>query len=88
MLELPGSFVTKTASMEYMAEILPFQGLVICLNTAKFKKASFDLVFRLFNKETGNLVGKGFQRIAFSGPNRKITRIPTQILAKMMMYLE
>ncbi len=85
MFSLQGAFVTKFANNEYKQEVTPFQSLLCMLNTQSVKKASFVLIFRFYDKETGTLVSSGAQKIAFMSGG-KLKKLPDNVLTKVRSY--
>lgn len=87
MFELEGALVTKYAHNDYEEEVLPFQKLECYLNTRHVKQASFELVFRFYNRETGRLVSRGSQKVALlDAAEKKPKKFPPNILAKIRLY--
>ena len=87
MFELEGAFVTKFAHNDYEMEVLPFQKVRCLLNTRHVKLASFELVFQFYNIETGLLVSKGSQKVAFmDAKGKKLIKLPMHILEKIRCY--
>jgi acyl-CoA thioesterase FadM len=86
MFELPGVFITKRANIEYLSETYPFQKVKATLNTANFRRASFDIVIAFSNADLGTPISKGSQTIVFADKNKHITKLPAPILEKMKEY--
>lgn len=87
MFELNGAFVTKFAHNDYEMEVLPFQKIRCLLNTRHVKLASFELIFRFYNIETGLLASKGCQKVAFMNTEgKKLIKLPVDILEKIRCY--
>lgn len=85
MFALDGAFVTKFAVNEYEEEVLPFQKISGLLNTGLIKKGSFLLMFRFYDRKTGNLVAKGEQKIAYMRDG-KLKKLPLEVLEKVRLY--
>ena len=86
MLQDQGVFITKLAHNDYVNETFPFQKIRCEMNAACVKQASFYLVFRFYNDETGDLVSGGYQQIVFANHQRRISRLPASILEKIRAY--
>lgn len=86
MLQDKGVFITKAAHNDYVQETFPFQTIRGQVNTAVVKNASFYILFRFFNAETGELVSGGYQQIVFADHNRRICRLPTDVLETVRRY--
>ncbi|MBV8633546.1 MAG: acyl-CoA thioesterase [Burkholderiaceae bacterium] len=84
MLQPLGVFVTKEAQQKYIQETFAFQHIECEVNTFAVKQCSFSLLFRFF--VGGNLVSVGHQQIVFAGLDKKITRLPADILEKVRRY--
>jgi enediyne biosynthesis thioesterase len=84
MLQGQGVFITKRAHQEYLHETFPFQTVDCRLNTFEVKQCSFYLVFQFL--VDGNQVSSGYQQIVFASQDKRIQRLPEQVLAKMREY--
>ena len=84
MLQPLGVFVTKEAQQKYIQETFAFQRVECEVNTFAVKQCSFSLLFRFF--VDGRLVSAGYQQIVFAGLNKKIARLPADVLEKIRMY--
>lgn len=86
MLQTLGVFITKKAHNDYVQETFPFQRIRCQVNTALVKNASFYLVFRFYNADTGALVSGGYQQIVFADLEKRISKLPDDVLAKVRQY--
>ena len=86
MLQDQGVFITKLAHNDYVNETFPFQRIRCALNTAQVKQASFYILFRFFNADSGELVSGGYQQIVFANHQRRISRLPAAVLEKIRAY--
>ena len=84
MLQTLGVFVTKEARQNYIHETFAFQKVTCEINTFAIKQCSFSLLFRFYVE--GQLVSSGHQQIVFADHNKKIARLPAEILDKIRMY--
>jgi len=78
MLQSKGVFITKFAHQEYEQETFPFQKVECLLNTYNIKQCSFNLLFRFY--VNGKQVSKGYQQIVFANHNKKIIRLPQNVI--------
>lgn len=85
MFALKGALVTKFARNEYKQEVFPFQNIRCTLNTQAIKKASFLLIFRFYDRDSGALLSAGEQKIAFM-ENGKLKKLPDDIIQKVRAY--
>lgn len=84
MLQSLGVFVTKRAHQDYKHETFPFQTVKCQLNTFEVKQCSFYLVFQF---ALGDIeVSTGYQQIVFATHDKRIQRLPEEILLKMREY--
>lgn len=86
MFELDGVFITKQAHNEYKGETYPFQKLKCEVSTRNIKNASFDVVFKFFDADSGTLVSEGYQTIVYATKNKKIQRLENHILNRIRQY--
>lgn len=84
MLQPLGVFVTKEAQQKYIQETFAFQRIECEVNTFAVKQCSFSLLFRFF--VDGRLVSAGHQQIVFAQLNKKISRLPADVLDKIRGY--
>lgn len=84
MLQTQGVFITKQAHNEFVREVFPFQTLTCELNAFAIQRCSFFLMFRFFNE--GQLVSKGYQQILFANKQKKISKLPVDIITKIQNY--
>lgn len=84
MLQSLGVFITKDAHQEYVHETFPFQQVDCEVNTFAIKQCSFSLLFRFYVGR--KLVAKGHQQIVFANKEKRITRLPEDILEKIRQY--
>jgi len=84
MLQTQGVFITKRAHQEYVNETFPFQTVECELNTFDVKQCSFHLVFQF--KVGDNLVSTGYQQIVYASHEKRIQRLPEDVLAKVREY--
>lgn len=71
--------VTKNAWMVFEHEAHLFEEVQIRVQTADIKTMSLELVFTFINKETGLLLGRGGEKIAFTNGNGNLVPIPDSI---------
>lgn len=84
MLQSLGVFVTKRAHQEYIQETFPFQTVECRLNTFDVKQCSFYLVFEF--RVDGAVASSGYQQIVFARHDKRIQRLPEEVLLKMREY--
>ncbi len=84
MLQAQGVFVTKRAHQEYVQETFPFQSVDCRLNTFDVKQCSFYLLFEFL--VAGDTVSSGYQQIVFARHDKRIQRLPFEVLRKMKEY--
>jgi enediyne biosynthesis thioesterase len=84
MLQPLGVFVTKEAQQKYIHETFAFQKIECEVNTFAIKQCSFFLLFRFYVE--GKLVSVGHQQIVFAQADKKISRLPSDILDKIRLY--
>lgn len=84
MLQSLGVFITKDAHQEYVHETFPFQRVDCEVNTFAIKQCSFSLLFRFY--VGGKLAAKGYQQIVFANKEKRIARLPDDILEKIREY--
>ena len=84
MLQDKGVFITKKAHNEYFREAFPFQTVTCSLNSFAIQKCSFYLLFRFFIDN--QLASSGYQQLVFADKEKRISRLPKDILAKIKKY--
>jgi acyl-CoA thioesterase FadM len=84
MLQASGVFITKCAHQDYVHETFPFQAVDCQLNTFEVKQCSFYLLFQFM--VDGKLVSTGYQQLVFASHDKRIQRLPEDILRKMKAY--
>jgi|GEM_PF-463074 len=84
LLQAEGIFVTSTANNQFIREAFPFQKIMCRVNSFNIRQCSFYLRFEFFLGE--RLSSKGYQKIAFSGHDKKLKRIPAEALRKIREY--
>jgi enediyne biosynthesis thioesterase len=84
MLQSLGVFITKDAHQEYVHETFPFERVDCEVTAFAVKQCSFSLRFRFFVGD--RLVSTGYQQIVFATRDKKITRLPEDILDKIRQY--
>lgn len=84
MLQTTGVFITKRAHQEYTHETFPFQSVVCRLNTSEVRQCSFYLLFQFM--VAGQVIATGYQQIVFASHNKRIQRLPEEVLAKVRQY--
>jgi enediyne biosynthesis thioesterase len=84
MLQTAGVFITKRAHQEYVHETFPFQSVDCRLNTFDVKQCSFHLLFEFLVE--GKVVSTGYQQVVFASHNKRIQRLPEDILQKVREY--
>jgi acyl-CoA thioesterase FadM len=84
MLQTQGVFITKRAHTEYLHETYPFQGVECELNSWDVRQCSFYLLFRFSVAQT--LVATGFQQIVFARQDKRIQRLPADVLDRIREF--
>lgn len=84
MLQAQGVFITKRAHQEYVQETFPFQSVECRLNTFDVKQCSFYLLFEFL--VAGDTVSSGYQQIVFASRDKRIQRLPFEVLSKVKEY--
>lgn len=84
MLQSQGVFITKFAHQEYLQETFPFQRVDCLLNSYNIKQCSFNLRFEFLVE--GKLISRGFQKIVFANHNKKITRLPQDVIKEIKEF--
>jgi len=84
LLRSQGVFITKTAHQEYVHETFPFQSVQCELNTTDIARCSFKLLFRFCVDDV--LVSSGYQQIVFAREDRKIQRLPLEVIERIREY--
>lgn len=84
MLQAQGVLVTKRAHQEYVQETFPFQSVECRLNTFDVKQCSFYLLFEFL--VSGDTVSSGYRQIVFARHDKRIQRLPCEVLEKMKEY--
>lgn len=84
MLQHKGVFVTRRVHQEFFKEAFPFQEITCRMNTFDIQKCSFCLLFRFYS--SGQLIASGYQKIAFTSHNKKIVRLPEEVIEKIRLY--
>ena len=84
MLQSLGVFVTKEAQQKYIQETFAFQRVDCEVNTFAIKQCSFSLLFQFYVNE--KLVSTGHQQIVFANLEKKIERLPADVIHKIKRY--
>ncbi len=84
LVQSKGVFVTKFAHQEYVHETFPFQKVECLVNAYDIKPCSLNLLFRFF--VDGNMVSRGYQKLVFVGHDKKIARLPQELVAGIREY--
>ena len=84
MLQSQGVFITKRAHQDYKHETFPFQTVKCQLNTFEVKQCSFYLIFQFL--VGGVVASTGYQQIVFATHDKRIQRLPEEVLLKMHEY--
>jgi enediyne biosynthesis thioesterase len=84
MLQSLGVFITKRAHNEFIKEAFPFQKVTCVLNSMQVQKCSFYLVFRFFID--GELASLGYQQIVFANHEKRISKLPDEVLKKVKRF--
>ncbi|MDI1270064.1 MAG: acyl-CoA thioesterase [Polaromonas sp.] len=84
MLQASGVFITKCAHQDYVHETFPFQAVDCRLNTFEVRQCSFYLLFQFM--VDGKLVSTGYQQVVFASHDKRIQRLPEDILRKVREY--
>jgi enediyne biosynthesis thioesterase len=81
MLQDKGVFITKQAHNNFIREAFPFQTVHCELNSFDIQKCSFYLLFRF--SINGELASSGYQQIVFANKEKRIAKLPEDILEKI-----
>ena len=84
LLQTQGVLITKRAHQEYLQETFPFQTIQCELNTFEVKACSLYLLFRFL--VDGKPVSQGYQQIVFASHDKRIQRLPEDVLKKVRAY--
>jgi len=84
LLQSLGVFVTKSAHQDYAQETFPFQKVECLLNAYNVKQCSFNLLFRFYVGD--RLVSRGYQQIVFASHNKKIIRLPQDVIDEIKNF--
>ena len=84
MLQEEGVFVTKEVQQNYIKEAFPFQTIDCYLNSFNIQRCAFKLLFRFFNN--GELLSYGSQHIVFTNHQKRIARLPKDVILKIKQY--
>ncbi|GAB1256568.1 hypothetical protein NBRC116494_10700 [Aurantivibrio plasticivorans] len=84
MLQDLGVFITKQAHNDYVRESFPFQTIRCELNAFNVQRCSFYLSFRFY--EGDELISHGYQQIVFANHEKKISKLPLEVLSKVREY--
>jgi enediyne core biosynthesis thioesterase len=84
LLQPLGVLVTKSAKIDYVRETFPFQTVECEMNSQQVKNCSLVLAFRFL--VAGKLVCTGSQHIVFTTYDKRIQRLPEDILEKVRQY--
>lgn len=84
MLQDIGVFITKQAHNDYVRESFPFQTIRCELNAFNVQRCSFYLSFRFY--EGDELISYGYQQIVFANHEKKISKLPLEVLNKVREY--
>jgi len=79
--------ITVEAHIEFKNQLFLFDQVSIQVNTRNVRTASLELVFSYKNKNTGELVANGYQKLAFAGPDGKIIPIPEEVKRNAKWFL-
>jgi len=88
-LEIIGSgvrLITANAWMTYHSECRLFDVANIRVNTANLKPASLELIFTFLKKGTGELIGRGGEKLTFA-TNGQLIHIPPSIRQNAERFL-
>ncbi len=84
MLQDEGVFVTKEVQQYYLREGFPFQTVTCCLNSFYVQRCAFRLLFRFFVGD--ELLSYGYQHVVFTNHDKRIVRLPEQVLRQVRKY--
>lgn len=84
MLQNIGVFITKSARQDYMHETFAFQRVDCYVNTYNIRNCSFSLRFKFMMGD--EVVGIGHQEIVFAGHDKRIKKLPADIIDKIKSY--
>ena len=71
--------ITVHAWLRYESETHLFDEVLIKVQTTVLKKMSMELSFTYVNKQTGQRIATGSQKLAFAGPDGRLIPVPTPI---------
>lgn len=80
--------ITAEASHVYKHETGVFDRVRIEVRTGPPKNATVELLFTFKDERTGNLIGKGRQKIAFADHKGKLIRVPPVIAENLKRFRE
>ncbi|MFT5083239.1 MAG: enediyne biosynthesis thioesterase [Lentisphaeria bacterium] len=84
MLQNEGVFVTAIADNQFIKEALPFQVVRCEVYSFSIQRCAFHLGFDFYIGE--ELISKGYQKIVFANHEKRIARLPADVLAKVAEY--
>jgi enediyne biosynthesis thioesterase len=79
--------VTLEANIRFKKEALLFDEIEIRIKPENVKFATFDIVFTFVNKNTGEILAEGKQKIGFVDKDNKVVPIPKELVSKGVEYL-
>jgi YbgC/YbaW family acyl-CoA thioester hydrolase len=74
------ALVTKSAWVDYINPIYAFDEIEISIYNSSFKTLSFQMNFDIFNLTTNKLAAQGGNVLIFIDSNRKIIKVPENII--------
>lgn len=84
LLQIGATLVTKTAHIDYIAPGMPFTKVVGTLTIKEIKNVSAVIELSFHDKETQQLISKGYQRIVLMDKNKKPLKVPDEIKFKLL----
>jgi len=73
--------ITVNASTEYKSSSYLYDEILIEVSMANIKHLSVQLIFKMINKNTKQLIALGSQKIALANPEGEVIVIPEELLA-------
>ena len=79
--------ITKNAWMVFQHEGRLFDDVEIRIQTSNLKPMSLELVFTFRNKATGEILGRGGEKLAFTNAEGKLIPVPTSVMENAKRFL-
>lgn len=78
---------TRSASCDYHRKLKLFDPVLCRMQIRNLGRVSAELVFRFHHATTGELHADGMQRVAFSGADGRLCRMPEDFRRSALSYL-